>query len=34
MKHPKITKYHQDLDMLGKMLLTINAETFAKIEIT
>ena len=27
-KHPKITKYHQNLDMLGNMLLTINAETF------
>ena len=38
-KHPKITKYHQDLDMLGNMLLTINAKIFskrnvAKIEVT
>ena len=28
-KHPKITKYHQNLDMLGNMLLTINAKTFS-----
>ena len=38
-KHPKITKYHQNLDVLGNMLLTIKAETFfqknvAKIEVT
>ena len=38
-KHPKITKYHQDLDMLGNMLLTINEKIFskrnvAKIEVT
>ena len=29
-KHPKLTKYHQNLDMLGNMLLTINVETFFK----
>ena len=30
-KHPKITRYHQNLDMLGNMLLTINTETFRAI---
>ena len=38
-KHPKVTKCHQNFDMFGNMLLRINAETFfqknvAKIEVT
>ena len=38
-KHPKITKCHQNFDMFGNMLPIINAETFfqknvAKIEVT
>ena len=38
-KHSKMTKCHQNLDILGNMLFTINAEMFfqknvAKIEVT